>query len=450
MNPGSPSWSAPTNKTETNKAVVRKTISDAWNRGMLDNVDSLIDADYTIHHYLFGEAHGRDAFKGWITNVRTLIPDAHVTSEHLLAEGDQVVNHWTSLGTNTRIAADPLSPMKNQYRGSGLTLFTLRDGRVLEEWYSADSLEEVKVVNPEMAPPVPEIPYTSEEKTNLQLAIRMNDEFWNARHLGLFDDLAAQTFVNYDPVLPAVRFREEFKTWAAEVWAAFPDFQAVVEDVAAKGDRVIMRCTAHGTHLGDLTGFPPPTGKVITWATTLIYRFTEGKIQDLWWNRDDLSPQRQLGVIPTPERPLAPESDPEVSKAAVRRLQAFLNGHDLDAIQEVFAATIAIHATSAQPRALDYYGHAGARVYYGALFAALPDFSIETRDLVAEGALVAARWAARGTFTGKLMGVPGNGAVIDLRGIDLWRVVNGQIAESWSTRDSVSMMQQMGIIPKTP
>ena len=28
-----------------------KTISDAWNRGTLDNVDSLIDADYTIHHY---------------------------------------------------------------------------------------------------------------------------------------------------------------------------------------------------------------------------------------------------------------------------------------------------------------------------------------------------------------------------------------------------------------
>ncbi len=85
-----------------------------------------------------------------------------------------------------------------------------------------------------------------------------------------------------------------------EAWrAAFPDVRSTVEEQIAEGDRVVTRWTARGTHTGDFQGMAP-TGKSFTLTGITIERVVDGKIAEVWVNRDDLGLLSQLGALPAP------------------------------------------------------------------------------------------------------------------------------------------------------
>ena len=79
--------------------------------------------------------------------------------------------------------------------------------------------------------------------------------------------------------------------------AGLPNTQFILEDMI-EGDRVPCRWTFRGTHTGDYRGIAP-TGKVVTWTTTAIYRIADYKIAEAWGDTDRLGMLQQLGVIPT-------------------------------------------------------------------------------------------------------------------------------------------------------
>jgi len=76
----------------------------------------------------------------------------------------------------------------------------------------------------------------------------------------------------------------------------FPDFVMSAEDVAAIGDEVWLRCTAHGTNQGQVMG-RPPTGKKVTVDVIDIVRFKDGKIVEHWGVPDQLGLMIQLGHV---------------------------------------------------------------------------------------------------------------------------------------------------------
>jgi steroid delta-isomerase-like uncharacterized protein len=84
------------------------------------------------------------------------------------------------------------------------------------------------------------------------------------------------------------------------VWAvllrAFPDLHVAVEDVIAEGDKVVCRNTVTGTQQGEYRGLPP-TGKAVTYNEMFIFRFSAGRIAEIWGVADVLSQLRQLGLI---------------------------------------------------------------------------------------------------------------------------------------------------------
>jgi len=43
--------------------------------------------------------------------------------------------------------------------------------------------------------------------------------------------------------------------------------------------------------------------------------------------------------------------------------------------------------------------------------------------------------------------VPASGAQVSVDFIDIWRIENGQLAESWVRMDLLSLMQQLGAVP---
>jgi predicted ester cyclase len=69
-----------------------------------------------------------------------------------------------------------------------------------------------------------------------------------------------------------------------------------IEDIIAKGDRVIVRTTNRATHKAEIMGIPP-TGKKIVYSVIDICRFENGKIVEEWAEFDSLGMLMQLGGV---------------------------------------------------------------------------------------------------------------------------------------------------------
>ena len=80
---------------------------------------------------------------------------------------------------------------------------------------------------------------------------------------------------------------------------------------------------------------------------------------------------------------------------------------------------------------------------------AFPNCPID--DQVAEDDQVATRWTFHGTQTGPLMGVPPTtGRQVEVTGVAIDRVVDGQLVGSWLELDMNRMLQQLGVAPPPP
>jgi predicted ester cyclase len=77
-----------------------------------------------------------------------------------------------------------------------------------------------------------------------------------------------------------------------------------IEEMIAEGDRVMVRWSSHGTHLGESHGLPP-TGKQVTNSGINIFRIADGKIAEVWDIFDRLWLWQQLGVLPDIKAALA-------------------------------------------------------------------------------------------------------------------------------------------------
>jgi steroid delta-isomerase-like uncharacterized protein len=78
---------------------------------------------------------------------------------------------------------------------------------------------------------------------------------------------------------------------------------------------------------------------------------------------------------------------------------------------------------------------------------AFPDVHFTIDEQIAEGDKVVTRWTAHGTHQGELQGIPATGKSSTVTGINVDRIANGKIAESWGIFDQFGMLQQLGVIP---
>src|SRR5437773_6743089 len=81
---------------------------------------------------------------------------------------------------------------------------------------------------------------------------------------------------------------------------AFPDFQLVIEDQIAEGDKVVTRVTFQGTHRGEFRGVAP-TGKQVRYSGIAIDRIVDGKVIEMWHIADTLSLLQQIGALQSPQ-----------------------------------------------------------------------------------------------------------------------------------------------------
>jgi predicted ester cyclase len=62
---------------------------------------------------------------------RTVFPDLHYTLEHILAEKEMVVEHWSARGTH-RWELFGFEPMGKSFEGMGINIHHVVDGKIVE------------------------------------------------------------------------------------------------------------------------------------------------------------------------------------------------------------------------------------------------------------------------------------------------------------------------------
>jgi predicted ester cyclase len=73
---------------------------------------------------------------GYNQRFVTAFPDIHFEELHVLAEGDQVLIHWSGSGTHTERLATingETIPTRRRARVSGAMLTEVRDGKIVRE-----------------------------------------------------------------------------------------------------------------------------------------------------------------------------------------------------------------------------------------------------------------------------------------------------------------------------
>jgi steroid delta-isomerase-like uncharacterized protein len=80
---------------------------------------------------------------------------------------------------------------------------------------------------------------------------------------------------------------------------------------------------------------------------------------------------------------------------------------------------------------------------------AFPDLRIVFEDAIADRDRVVTRWRLEGTHEGSLLGIAASGKRVSIEGIRIDRIENGKIAESWMQMDSLSLLEQIGALPRS-
>jgi steroid delta-isomerase-like uncharacterized protein len=80
-----------------------------------------------------------EGHKQYSVVMSTAFPDLERTLEDLVAEGDKVVVRWSARGTHSG-DFNGIPPTGKQASSSGITIFRIADGQIVEEWSESDML----------------------------------------------------------------------------------------------------------------------------------------------------------------------------------------------------------------------------------------------------------------------------------------------------------------------
>jgi steroid delta-isomerase-like uncharacterized protein len=93
----------------------------------------------------------------------------------------------------------------------------------------------------------------------------------------------------------------------------------------------------------------------------------------------------------------------------------------------------------------------GVIQFFTMMLSAFPDVRMNVEDIIESGDATWARIRITGTNEGEFMGMPATGKSVDFQAVDIVRFNDdGTAAEHWGVTDTMTMMQQLGVVPEGP
>jgi steroid delta-isomerase-like uncharacterized protein len=132
------------------------------------------------------------------------------------------------------------------------------------------------------------------------------------------------------------------------------------------------------------------------------------------------------------------------ANTARRFIEDILGTGDWSAAGEVLQPDVVMyHPSAPEP----VRGLEAVQGFLGMFRAGMPDLSLGVDDVAGDGDRVAARWHANGTHTEEMFGIPPTGRRLEIHGISFFRFADGKIAEDWVEENTLSVLQQLGVVP---
>jgi steroid delta-isomerase-like uncharacterized protein len=292
---------------------------------------------------------------------------------------------------------------------------------------------------------------------------RWNDEGWSGGNYDLAHEIIAPVMTVHGAGGQAVGMGPEGLVDLIRTWrTAFPDGKMTVDDLIVDGDLVGIRNTWHGTQTADFYGIPA-SGKTVHVTSIGIDRVKDGQVVEGWGELDMVGMMQQLGAMPMvgPGAVAAGRSSEwgpstgaagasagatEDTKAKAVRFVESLGAGEAASLADIvdgdaFVDHNPVWGTSSWHEVV---------AAMAMLRAAMPDLRVEVeRDIViGEADQVSVHSVLTGTHTGAdLFGVPASGKQATWTGNDFLRFSGGKVVERWVSADSLTLFQQVGVLP---
>ena len=124
--------------TEYNKALVDRITEEGLNQHNPALVDELCAPDF-VFHTGSRTIQGLPAYQRFLAPFFSAFPDAHFTTEDLIAEGDTVAVRRTFRGTHTRSLMG-IPPTGRQVTITDMAMLRVANGKFIEAWNNVDDL----------------------------------------------------------------------------------------------------------------------------------------------------------------------------------------------------------------------------------------------------------------------------------------------------------------------
>ncbi|MCH9609964.1 MAG: hypothetical protein S4CHLAM81_12620 [Chlamydiales bacterium] len=102
-----------------NKKIIEKYTTDVWKNKRLEAINETFAEDAIIHSPL-----NLSDMKTIVQRWQKALPDLQVEHHHLLEDGEMITSHWSA------------TSQKAKY--SGVTLYRMRDHKIVEYWAYVD------------------------------------------------------------------------------------------------------------------------------------------------------------------------------------------------------------------------------------------------------------------------------------------------------------------------
>jgi len=264
---------------------------------------------------------------------------------------------------------------------------------------------------------------------NKALIRRWTEEIWNQKSMAAIDEIVAAEYIQHIPPLADQQGIDALKQFLVVHRAAFPDGRFAEDELIEERDKVVLRWTFHGTHMGEFMGVAA-TGSPTEITGTTTLRIAQGKVAEHWVHWDSLGWMQRAAAVTT---------------ALIRRwLEEVLEKGNLEVVDEIWAKD-GVFAATLIP---EVRGPDAVKRVAAAIRTAAPDWHYSlVGEPVAQGDRCSCRYTVTATHRGDLLGIAPTGRHYSHTATATFRMRGGKIAECWGDWDALGVMQQLGVAP---
>jgi steroid delta-isomerase-like uncharacterized protein len=121
--------------------LIRRWFDEVWNKGMVETIDEL----FPQHAVMWGvgrpeaASQGAGEFKEFHAGLRNACPDAKITLDQVVQEGDTAFARWTATMTHTGEGLG-MPATGRRLKICGMSACRVKDGVIVEGWNVWDQI----------------------------------------------------------------------------------------------------------------------------------------------------------------------------------------------------------------------------------------------------------------------------------------------------------------------